>query len=195
MVAGILEKSSRLRWAIFFSAIGTPQGSHTRSVCGPRRRARREALRAAVWPHLEMPDDARQLPQNMSPSSREPDSEDFIRRYWTALVKLRNRERTEVAEGRHLLRQMPPRPMRFECLNLMRAKQKDPEGQCSPRAPMTASAMFAPRAGASGGFHRYTSCKFPAPVLRACSSARHIQEPEDVVGCRRSSRARTASSA
>jgi hypothetical protein len=117
----------------------------------------------------------------MPPSSREPDSEDFVRRYWTALVKLRNRERTESAEGRHLLRQLPPRLMRYECLHLVRAKQKDPEGQYSPRAPMTASALFAPRAGASSGFHRYTNCKFPAPVLRACSSAHHIQEPEDVV--------------
>ncbi len=82
---------------------------------------------------------------------------------------------------RHLLRQMPPRPMRYKCLHLLRAKQKYPEGQSSPRAPMTASAMFAPRAGAPGGFHRNTNCKFPAPVLRACSSAHTIQEPEDVV--------------
>ncbi len=68
--------------------------------------------------------------KNMSPSSREPESEDFVRQYWTALVKLlRNHERTEVAEGRHLLRQMPPRLMRYECLHLVRAKQNDPEGQ------------------------------------------------------------------
>ena len=111
----------------------------------------------------------------------------FVRQYWTALVMLRNRERTEVADGRRLLRQMPPRSMRNEFLYLVRAKQENPEGQYSPRAPMTASATFAPRAGASSGFHRYANCKFPAPVLRACSSAHHTQEPEDVGGCRRSS--------
>lgn len=92
-------------------------------------------------------------------------------------MKLRNRVRTEFAEKRHLLRQLPPRPMRCECPHLLRAKQKCPEGQFSPRAPITASALFAPHTGAPGGFHRNTNCKFPAPVLRACSSAHSIQEP------------------
>jgi hypothetical protein len=59
-----------------------------------------------------MPDHARQLAQDISPSSREPESEDFVRKYWTALVKLRNRESTEVADGRRLLRLPPPRSMR-----------------------------------------------------------------------------------
>ena len=118
-----------------------------------------------------------------------------VTQYWTALVKLRNHARTEFADGRRLLRQMPPRSMRHESPKLVRVKQENPRGQFSPRAPMIASATFAPRAGASSGMHRYANCKLPAPVLRACSSAHHIQEPEDAGGCRRSSLTRTASSA
>jgi hypothetical protein len=62
---------------------------------------------------------------------------------------------------------MPPRRMRNEISLPARVRQEAPGGQKSPRAPMTASATFAPRAGASSGFHRYTVCKFPAPVLKS----------------------------
>ncbi len=119
----------------------------------------------------EMPEDARQPPQDISSSSRELENEGFVRPYWTASVNLRNIRETKAEDGRGLLRQMPPRPMRNKYLFLARLKREIPGGQKSSRAPMIASATFAPRAGASSGFHRYTSCKFPAPVLRACSSA------------------------
>jgi hypothetical protein len=137
-----------------------------------------------------MPEDTRQLTQNISPSGREPDSKDFVRTYWTANLKLRYRSATEAVRKRSLLRQMPPRPMRIQSLAGIR--QKNPGGRKSPRAPMTASATFAPRAGASSGFHRYKNCKFPAPVLRACSSAHRIPEPRDRNGCRRSPTATSA---
>ncbi len=141
-----------------------------------------------------MPEDARQPTQNIVPSSREPDSKDFVRAYWTASVILRNCQATMAVKGRGLLRQMPPRPMRTGLLlpSLAGIRQKNPGGRKSPRAPMTASATFAPRAGASGGFHRSTNCKFPAPVLRACSSAHRIPEPGDTDGCRRSPTATSA---
>ena len=137
-----------------------------------------------------MPDHARQPTPNISPSGREPDSKDFVRSYWTANLKLRYGSATEAVKTHSLLRQMPPRQMCNQSLAGIR--QKNPGGQKSPRAPMTASATFAPRAGASGGFHRSTNCKFPAPVLRACSSAHRIPEPRDCNGCRRSPTAPSA---
>jgi hypothetical protein len=73
-----------------------------------------------------MPDHARQLTHDISPSGREPDSEHFVRQNWTAIVKLRIRESTEVADGRRLLRLMPPRSMRNEFPNPARAKSKNP---------------------------------------------------------------------
>lgn len=97
-------------------------------------------------------------------------------------------------KGRGLLRQMPPRPVRMRLLipSLAGIRQKNPGGRKSPRAPMTASATLTPRAGASDGFHRSTTCKFLAPVLRACSSAHRIPEPRDTDGCRRSPTATSA---
>jgi hypothetical protein len=141
-----------------------------------------------------MPEDARQPTQNISPSSREPDSKDFVRAYWTASVKLRNCQATKAVMGRSLLWQLPPRPVRMGLLMLSLAgtRQRNPGGRKSPRAPMTASATLAPRAGANDVFHRSTTCKFPAPVLRACSSAHRIPEPVDAGGCRRSPTATSA---
>jgi hypothetical protein len=71
------------------------------------------ALRAAVLPHLEMPDMHGKSLKDISPSGREPGSEDsFIAQNWTALLKLRNRGQTKVEDGRRLLRLLPPRRMR-----------------------------------------------------------------------------------
>jgi len=64
------------------------------------------------------------------------------------------------------LRQMPPRSVRNPFPYLVRARQENPRRQTSPWAPIIASTT-----------HASSNCKFLAPVLRACSSAHHTQEP------------------
>jgi len=102
-------------------------------------------------------------------------------------VLLRNHLRTGTFDGRRLLRQTPPRSIRHQFAHPAQTRQRNPGGRKSPRAPIIASATIVQHRGTPSGLHRYTVCMFPAPVLRAYSSAHHTPELEDVEGCRRPS--------